>query len=264
MVLFVDYRMIMIIEASLADQRLRHAHGTASEDGTDDGAMSALVSMPSVPERELATHAEFPRSLPCPRCCSTISLSTVSWCHCLSKAPSVICPSCRSCFCTLTAYPKRAEWMSAIRELLERQSNEVVHRVPRAVAAIAVGRPVVLVVDDGEDTRLIIEHEVEQMGYHVITAAGGEEALALIEETRPDVVLTDALMPEIDGRLLCRMIKAIDPSIKVVIVTGIYKNWRYRVESMSTFGADEHLAKPLDFARLEEILGRFTAKAEAP
>lgn len=202
-------------------------------------------------------------SLPCPTCCSSISLTSVEWCHCQSKALSVICPSCRSCFCKLRVFPKRAEWTYVIRALLEKQSDEKAGRVLKAVPANAEERPTVLIVDDDEEIRVIAQDTIEQMGYHVITAGGAEEALAVIEQSRPDIVLTDALMPKTDGRELCRMIKDIDSSIVVVIMTALYKKTRYRIEAMNTFRADEYLAKPIDFTRLGAMLGQFTAKAAA-
>lgn len=77
------------------------------------------------------------------------------------------------------------------------------------------------------------------------------------------IVLTDALMPKIDGRQLCRLIKAVNRSIKVVIMSGLYKSTRYRIEAMKAFHADEYLAKPIDFARLQQVLGKLAVKAAA-
>jgi YesN/AraC family two-component response regulator len=84
-----------------------------------------------------------------------------------------------------------------------------------------------------------------------------------MERTRPDIVLTDALMPKIDGRQLCRLIKTSDASIKVVIMTALYKSSRYRTEAMNTFHADEYLAKPIDFAHLRQVLGNLSARVAA-
>jgi DNA-binding response OmpR family regulator len=66
-----------------------------------------------------------------------------------------------------------------------------------------------------------------------------------------------------DGRELCRRIKAIDRAIKVVVVTSLYTGIRYRVEAMRTFMADEYLPKPIDFARLYEILATFSSREGA-
>src|SRR5216683_2759866 len=97
------------------------------------------------------------------------------------------------------------------------------------------------------------------------TAARGAEwnvALrAIVESSRPDIVITDALMPKIDGRELCRLIKRVDPSIKVVVMSGLYTKSHYRVEAMHQFQADEYLAKPINFERLRNVLEDLSSAA---
>jgi CheY-like chemotaxis protein len=212
-------------------------------------------------QEEIVTYTASPTSLPCPSCGAAIGLASVEWCHCVSKGLSVVCPSCRSCFCNLGRFAIGAEWTCALRELLQKQNDEKIRRARTGVAPDSPTAPMVLVVDDDEEIRLIAEYTIQKMGYRASTAAGAEEALALVERSRPDVILTDALMPKVDGRQLCRLIKAMDATIKVVIMTALYTSSRYRVEAMSTFQADEYLAKPIDFARLQQVLGHLTAKA---
>jgi CheY-like chemotaxis protein len=209
------------------------------------------------------TYTEFPSSLPCPTCGSAISLQSVEWCQCVTRPLSVVCPACRNCACKLRNYPKRAEWTCVIRELIQKQTEEKFRRALNTDPMSAGTGPTVLVVDDDEEIRLIAEYSIQQMGYHVITAAGPEAALAIIEKTKPDIVLTDALMPKIDGRQLCKLIKTSDASIKVVIMTALYKSSRYRTEAMHTFHADEYLAKPIDFAHLRQVLGNLSARIAA-
>lgn len=210
------------------------------------------------------TYTEFPSSLPCPTCAVAVDLKRVEWCQCVTKPLSVVCPSCRNCSCKLRDFPKRAEWTCVIRELLQKQTEEKFRRALNTTSSSsnATGTTV-LVVDDDEEIRLIAEYSIQQMGYQVTTAAGPEEALAVIERSRPDIVLTDALMPKIDGRQLCRLIKGIDASIKVVIMTALYKSSRYRTEAMHTFHADEYLSKPIDFSHLRQVLGSLSARVAA-
>ena len=61
------------------------------------------------------------RSIPCPKCSVPIDLSTIEWCHCVSKTPSVVCPSCHRCSCNVTVPPL---W----GELLEDQIAETFRR----------------------------------------------------------------------------------------------------------------------------------------
>lgn len=209
------------------------------------------------------TYTNTPSSLPCPSCSSAIDLKSVQWCQCVTRPLSVVCPSCGNCACKLRNYPMHAEWTCVIRELLQTQTEEKFRRALNTSRTNAVNGPTVLIVDDDEEIRLIAEYSIQQMGYHVLTAAGPEEALATIERSRPDIVLTDALMPKIDGRQLCKLIKTSDASIKVVIMTALYKSSRYRTEAMHTFHADEYLAKPIDFAHLQQVLGNLSARVAA-
>jgi CheY-like chemotaxis protein len=187
-------------------------------------------------------------SLPCPTCAAPIDLDAIEWCHCyLSKRPSVVCPSCRMCFCNVTLFPMRSEWNSALCERLESQAAS-----PHGLT--------VLVVDDDEEIRLIAEYSLQQMGYRTISAANAEDALILVEHTRPDIVLTDALMPKVDGRQLCRLIKLLDASIKVIIMSSLYTSSRYRVEALHSYRADEYMLKPIDFKVLRQLLEKVSRK----
>jgi CheY-like chemotaxis protein len=200
-------------------------------------------------------------TLPCPACKAKIEISSAQWCQCLSKNLSVICPSCHSCFCKLSTTDRGAEWNVALRAMLERQTEEKFRRALQGSTANSAKSQTVLIVDDDEEIRLIAEYTVQQMGYRTITASHGEEALALVESSRPDIVITDALMPKIDGRQLCRLIKLIDPSIKVVVMSGLYTKSSYRVEAMHQFHADEYLAKPINFERLRNVLEHLSTAA---
>ncbi|HMC22079.1 MAG TPA: response regulator [Thermoanaerobaculia bacterium] len=68
-------------------------------------------------------------------------------------------------------------------------------------------------------------------------------------------------MPKLDGRQLCKLIKANNPSIKVVVMTSLYTTSRYRVEAISAYQADEFLAKPINFAKLRQVLGGLSTEA---
>lgn len=57
--------------------------------------------------------------------------------------------------------------------------------------------------------------------------------------------------------------QTVNRSIKVVIMSALYKSTRYRIEAMKAFHADEYLAKPIDFARLQQVLGKLAVKAAA-
>jgi CheY-like chemotaxis protein len=192
-------------------------------------------------------------SLPCPTCAALIDLNAIEWCQCLaadlSRRLSVICPACGVCFCNVSRLSTQRQWNRALRGVLEKQATTS----PNAVT--------ILIVDDDEEIRLIAEFSLQAMGYRTLSAANAEEALAIVTQTRPDVVLTDALMPKVDGRQLCRLIKLVDRSIKVIVMSSLYRSSRYRIEALHLYRADEYLLKPINFDVLRQLLAKVSRKA---
>ena len=106
-------------------------------------------------------------------------------------------------------------------------------------------RTTVLVVDDNADLRRLVRRQLAGK-YRVLEAADSEEALAALAVQLPDLVLTDVMMPGLDGYALCRAIRA-DPAIDfipVVLLTA-KASVDARVEGLDE-GADAYLAKPFD------------------
>ena len=108
---------------------------------------------------------------------------------------------------------------------------------------------IVLVVDDEEPNRKLIRALLEPLGYTVIAAGNGQEALDKIAETPPDIILMDAIMPKIGGLEVTRRLKAREETriIPVIMITGL----RDIDDKVSAFeaGADDFLTKP--FERVE-------------
>jgi adenylate cyclase len=110
--------------------------------------------------------------------------------------------------------------------------------------------PRILVVDDNETNRDIITTRLETHGYETLQAADGEEALAAVKQHRPDLVLLDVMMPNIDGLEACRQLKS-DTTLAftpVILVTA--KTATHDVVAGLEAGADEYLTKPVDQAAL--------------
>jgi CheY-like chemotaxis protein len=195
----------------------------------------------------------------CSRCTKTFDGMTAEWCRCVTRMVSPVCPACHFCMCKEPPFAVSAFWRSVGPELRARREAEVARRA--ASAARGAGRATVLIVDDDEEIRAIAAYAVGEMGFRVTTAACAEEALAIVLDAPPDVVLTDALMPRIDGRELCLRIKQISPRTKVVVMTSLYKSSRYASEARRVFRADDYIAKPIDFAHLQKILTRVAEEA---
>jgi DNA-binding NtrC family response regulator len=110
----------------------------------------------------------------------------------------------------------------------------------------------ILVVDDEPAEREGLARLVGQWGYEVETAASGEEALNLIESQHPAVVLTDLVLPEMDGLTLLQKLKETGRPPIVLLVTG-HGTVETAVEAMR-HGAFDYLTKPVDATRLQVLL----------
>jgi two-component system cell cycle response regulator len=115
----------------------------------------------------------------------------------------------------------------------------------------------VLLVDDVEESRSVLEAKLVAEYYQVATASDGASALQIAAQDPPDIVLLDLLMPGMDGLQACRLFKA-DPRLKhipVVLLTDL-DGREARLEGLEA-GADEFLSKPFDdvvlFARLRSL-----------
>jgi DNA-binding NtrC family response regulator len=110
----------------------------------------------------------------------------------------------------------------------------------------------ILVVDDEPAEREGLARLVGQWGYEVETAASGEEALNLVETQHPAVVLTDLVLPEMDGLTLLQKLKETGRPPIVLLVTG-HGTVETAVEAMR-HGAFDYLTKPVDTTRLQVLL----------
>jgi DNA-binding response OmpR family regulator len=116
----------------------------------------------------------------------------------------------------------------------------------------------ILVVDDNETNRDILEARLTANGYEVLHAADGEEALAMATRHRPDLILLDIMMPKVDGIEVCRRIKAdADLSFTPIILVTAKADSKDVVNGLDA-GADEYLTKPIDqtalVARVKALL----------
>ncbi len=104
----------------------------------------------------------------------------------------------------------------------------------------------VLVADDDAGSLLVARAAVERYGHDCLTAADGDEAWALYLEHQPDVVVTDWMMPGLDGLALCRAIRAREADLYTYIVLLTSQGSRDDVLAGLEAGADDYVTKPLD------------------
>lgn len=110
----------------------------------------------------------------------------------------------------------------------------------------------VLVVEDEESVRHVISEFARLSGYRVTEVSSGQEALDLIQKTPVHLVLTDLMMPEMNGWQLLRAVKSHDSRIPVVVFTGYISDQGENI--LLDRGADGYLVKPIDRRRLQTLL----------
>ncbi|MGF7160935.1 signal transduction histidine kinase/CheY-like chemotaxis protein/HAMP domain-containing protein [Rhodoligotrophos appendicifer] len=117
----------------------------------------------------------------------------------------------------------------------------------------------VLIIDDEKSSREAIARALKAEGYQVINAVGGRDGLRLAKEKRPDAIILDIIMPDLDGWGVLRALKADDDlsHIPVILVTVLGDR-----DMGFALGAAEHLTKPIDPQELARVLGRIR-QAEA-
>ncbi|MDJ0703706.1 MAG: response regulator transcription factor [Leptolyngbyaceae cyanobacterium MO_188.B28] len=112
----------------------------------------------------------------------------------------------------------------------------------------------ILVADDDEGTRLSINDYLELAGYSVIVAKNGVEALRLIEESQPHLIITDITMPQMDGY---KLIKAVRQKPALRLLPVIFLTERTQVQERIRgyrLGCDVYLPKPFELDELEAVV----------
>lgn len=118
----------------------------------------------------------------------------------------------------------------------------------------------VLVVDDVEDIRNGIKDILENIGYIVTTAANGIQAISIIKDKPIDLIITDILMPDMDGIELCRKTKELYPDMKFILISGGGRQttnpvgYDYLGSAKKLTGINDILKKPFDPQDLIELI----------
>lgn len=138
--------------------------------------------------------------------------------------------------------------------------------VPRTPSSVVLDGLRVLVVDDEADARELFTVLLEQRGAKVTAVASSDEALRVLAETppgeRPDILLADIGMPEVDGYQLIAKVRALDPGqgsqIPAVALTA-HAGSEDRTRSLST-GFQKHLSKPVEPAELAAVVAHLAGR----
>jgi DNA-binding response OmpR family regulator len=138
-------------------------------------------------------------------------------------------------------------------------------RVGASTAADAVavgGGKLILVVDDEEDIRKLLKRLLTQKGHRVIEADRGLLALRLVKDHLPDLIILDAMLPELHGFDIARRIKgsAKYGRIPIIMVSAVYRGQQIAEDLKTNYGIEEYLEKPFRIADVMEAVQRLLTR----
>ncbi|HEX7600160.1 MAG TPA: response regulator, partial [Polyangiaceae bacterium] len=133
-----------------------------------------------------------------------------------------------------------------------------------AVSGPATGK-LVLVVDDEDEIRKLLRRLLTEKGYRVVEADRGLLALRMVKEQVPDLIILDAMLPEIHGFDIARRIKGSEKygSIPIVMISAVYRGWRIAEDLKNSHGIEEYLEKPFRIADVLAAVQRALASRQA-
>jgi CheY-like chemotaxis protein len=119
----------------------------------------------------------------------------------------------------------------------------------------------ILIIDDDKVTLTMLEMILSRHGYLTLSAQDGAEGLETAIKHKPDVVISDMLIPKVHGLELCAKIRQ-DPQLKetgIILMTAVYKGAAFQFEAKDS-GADHFIEKPIDtnglLQKLEELIAK--------
>ena len=120
----------------------------------------------------------------------------------------------------------------------------------------------ILVADDSDNIRNVLQLNFEWKGYEVLAAADGEEAIRLAERVRPDLIILDVMMPRRNGFQVCRLFKSDAKTSEIPVILLTAKNQKEDRYWGQDCGADEYITKPFNTPMLEKVVERLLQRAE--
>jgi len=114
-------------------------------------------------------------------------------------------------------------------------------------------RPLVLIVDDEHDFRAICAHVLDRGGYDTAMAADGTEGLAVFEDRKPDLVVLDGHLPDLDGIEVCRRLRKLPGGDKVPVLMCTVRSAMVTITEGLDAGVTDYVLKPFE---MEDLLAR--------
>jgi DNA-binding response OmpR family regulator len=123
---------------------------------------------------------------------------------------------------------------------------------------------VILVVDDEEDIRKLLKRLLADKGHRVVEADRGLLALRMVKEHTPDLIILDAMLPELHGFDIARRIKGSEKygQIPIIMVSAVYRGWRIAEDLKNNYGIEEYIEKPFRITDVLKAVQRLLAERD--
>ena len=124
----------------------------------------------------------------------------------------------------------------------------------------------ILIVEDDKELSQLFQKVLEKNGYQVKSAPDGAQALEVLDKEYIDLIISDIMMPVMDGYQATRAIRSLDrPDAKTIPILAMTAN-AFAEDRQKTYaaGMDEHLTKPLDTELLLKAIAKYTPEKKAP
>jgi len=110
----------------------------------------------------------------------------------------------------------------------------------------------ILIVDDDNNIRKLLKTNMDAYGYETAEAACGKSALECFRKVKPDLIILDVMMPNVDGWEVCKVIKDNYPAVKIIMLTA-RDSAKDKLIGKEILKADGYVTKPFDIEELLEI-----------
>jgi DNA-binding response OmpR family regulator len=145
------------------------------------------------------------------------------------------------------------EEISTVSALPEELRNQQPTTGPHTVA----GAKLIMIVDDEADIRKLLKRVFLEKGYRVVEADRGLLALRMVKQHVPDLLILDAMLPELHGFDIARRLKGSEKygSIPIIMISAVYRGWRIAEDLKSSYGIEDYLEKPF---RISDVVAAAT------
>ncbi|MBQ4313038.1 MAG: response regulator transcription factor [Clostridia bacterium] len=118
----------------------------------------------------------------------------------------------------------------------------------------------ILIVEDDRNQRRLIAAALKQSGYHALTAENGEEALSLLDSEQVDLIITDIMMPQMDGFELTETLRGANYNMPILVISA--KEAFADKQRSFLLGVDDYMVKPIDVGELVLRVGALLRRAQ--